>query len=855
MWLALFLISMSWLFSLHIHTSENYPAVALLTLAGVGAASVALAKTKIDFTSFNKKYYLLLLPLLISWLLLPFPYDLGISLLFAGLLIIPLHSRWHWSSALSLGLLFGGSILIVQNLIPHFYVVFTSRSHEFNILSPLIYWLLDLLNVPVSFSQGTVFVQTMREIHAFTTTWEKIALFPFLNLLVGGVIIVWLFSKEKILKRKVLSLVSFFIVGIIYLIVRYILMILVFIYLMYFVGYYEDVSKIFIFWSPVITTVSFLPFWLLVRKLFPLEDSHANVKRLLSSYPLNRRHLMAVALLCISAFFIAGSISFHDPGNYKEGRVLIDEKHSDWERTTKEYNTKWYGPESGYNYYCMADYLSYYYHLDKNFDEITPDLLSGYDVLILKIPTEPFSGEEVQAIVQFVKRGGGLLLLGEHTNVFGSSAYLNPIAKQFNFSFRYDCLFDIERKFEQVYVRPELLAHPIVQNMPPFLFAVSCSIEPESYLAQKVILASGLKSLDIDYHSTNFYPQVKDAANMNFGSFIQMIAVENGEGRVAAFTDSTVFSNFSAFIPGKPELLLGTMDWLNKENQLGWLKYLFLFIAIISFASVFIFLGKLPNDLRFVSLVVISVVCTIAISISLFSAINKANYPLPEPHNKPIQIYFEREHSNYELPVLGFVEDYKRSYAVFYQWVLRLGFFPGVGHSIEDCTRNGEMVVIINPQRGFSSEETATVREYISRGGKILLMDDASNMDSSANSLLQSFGMKLNNREQTRYNAIHDVSGSNSWPIGQDYISAIEGGKPLLLTEGGMPVLSVIKEGKGTLAVMTFSNSFVDIQMGTSERVVPDERLLQRFGLEFAILRGMINDDLEAELSYVDDAS
>lgn len=855
MWLALFLISMTWLFSLHIHTYENYPAVAILTLAGVGAASIALSKTKIDFTYFNKKYYLLLLPLAISWLLLPFPYDLGLWLLFAGLLIIPLCSRWHWLSALVLGLFFGGAILIVQSLIPHFYVVFTSKSHEFSLLSPVIYRLLELVNLPVSFSQGTVFVQTMREIHAFTTTWEKIALLPFLNLLVSGGILVWLLSKENILKKKALSLLSFFIVGVIYLIVRYIFMILLFVYLMYFVGYYEDVSKIYIFWSPVITAVSFLPFWLLVRKLFPLTEPQANIERIVSFHPLNRRHLMAGALLCMSAFLIVGCISYHDPGSYKEGRVLIDEKHSNWEITTREYDTKWYGPESGYNYYCMADYLSYYYHLDKNFEEITPNLLTGYDVLIVKIPTEPFSHEEVQAIVQFVRGGGGLLLLGEHTNVFGSSAYLNPIAEQFNFSFRYDCLFDIERKFEQVYVRPQILAHPIVQNMPPFLFAVSCSIEPESYLAQKAILASGLKSLDIDYHSANFYPQVKDAANMNFGSFVQMIAVKHGEGRVAAFTDSTVFSNFSAFIPGKPELLLGTMNWLNKENQLGWLNYLFLSIAIVCLASVFIFLGNVPKDLRFAWLVVISVVCTIAIGISLFAAVNKANYPLPEPHTKPIQIYFEKDHSSYELPVLGFVEDHKRSYAVFFQWVLRLGYFPGVGQSIKDCTESSDLVVIINPRRDFSIEEIVTIREHVTRGGKVLLMDDPANTDSSANSLLQTFGMKINPRNQIRYNTIHDVSGSSSWPIGQDYVSTIEGGRPLLLTEEGMPVLSVTKEGKGTLAVMTFSNSFVDSQMGMLERVVPDERLLHRFRLEFAILRGMINDDLEAELSHVGDAS
>ncbi|MFC2013852.1 hypothetical protein ACFLU8_03110 [Chloroflexota bacterium] len=849
MWLALVLISMSWLFSLHLFTSENYPAVAILTLASVAAVFISVLKIKPSFTTFNKKYYLLLLPLAISFLLLPFPYDLGIGLLFVGFLIIPAYKRWHWSFALSLGLFFAGAILIVQSPISHFYEVLTSRSHEFSSLSPLIYRLLDLLNLPVSYSQGTVFVQTMRELHAFTTTWEKIALFPLLNLLVGGGILIWLFSREKTWKRKILSLSSYFVVGVIYLIARYIFMILFFIYLMYFVGYYEDISSIFIFWSPVITALSFLPFWLIVRKLFPLKDIRVNIERIMSFYPLNRRHLIAGALICVSAFLIVGYIGFHDPGQYQDGRVLIDEKHSNWEITTKEYDTEWYGPESGYNYYCMADYLNYYYHVDKNFEVITPDLLSRYDVLILKIPTAPFSSEEVMAIVKFVRGGGGLLLLGEHTNVFGSSAYLNTIAKQFDFSFRYDCLFDIERKFEQVYVPYKILPHPIVQNMPPFLFAVSCSIEPESYSAQNVILASGLKSLDIDYHSSNFYPQVKDAANMAFGSFVQMIAVEHGKGRVVAFTDSTVFSNFSAFIPGKPQLLLGTVNWLNKENQIGWLKYVFLSVAIICLALVYVPLDKSLKDLRFISIVMISIVCTVAISISLFTAVNRAWYPLPEPHTKPTHIYFEKDHSNYELPVLGFVEDHTRSYAIFYQWVLRLGYFPVVGQSIVDSTKEGDLVVIINPKGSFSTEEITTIKEYMSRGGNILLMDDPTNTDSSANSLLKVFDMKIIEESQAGCDVIYDLLGSSSWPIGQGYISAIDGGKPLLFNKGGSPVFAVKKQGKGGLAVLTFSNNFVDSHMGITERVVPNEELRQKFGLEFAIFRGMMNNNLEAELS------
>ena len=43
-------------------------------------------------------------------------------------------------------------------------------------------------------------------------------------------------------------------------------------------------------------------------------------------------------------------------------------------------------------------------------------------------------------------------------------------------------------------------------------------------------------------------------------------AARHGQGRAIAFTDSTIFSNFCTFQPGKAELMLGMVEWLNHGN-------------------------------------------------------------------------------------------------------------------------------------------------------------------------------------------------------------------------------------------------------------------------------------------------
>ena len=55
---------------------------------------------------------------------------------------------------------------------------------------------------------------------------------------------------------------------------------------------------------------------------------------------------------------------------------------------------------------------------------------------------------------------------------------------------------------------------------------------------------------------------------MRYGAFNQLWATRHGSGRVLAWTDSTIFSNFSAFEPGKTELMLGMLEWLNRRSLL-----------------------------------------------------------------------------------------------------------------------------------------------------------------------------------------------------------------------------------------------------------------------------------------------
>src|SRR2546426_224216 len=139
------------------------------------------------------------------------------------------------------------------------------------------------------------------------------------------------------------------------------------------------------------------------------------------------------------------------------GRILVDDAHSDWEWTSIPFDRTTYGRQSTYSYYCLLDFLAHHYSVTSNADdELTEALLADADVLILKTPTRPYLESERDAIVRFVQGGGGLLLISDHTNLFGMTTYINPIGEPFGVEFLMDDTFDLTTGRPSVYVPPRL---------------------------------------------------------------------------------------------------------------------------------------------------------------------------------------------------------------------------------------------------------------------------------------------------------------------------------------------------------------------------------------------------------------
>ncbi len=794
----------SWLFLLSTFTPERFTITVPLLFplaAGAAAASVSLGRNTRPLAPGAAWCFMPLLPVI---LLIPFPYNLGGFFLAGGLFLGLCAMGARHLAPVSKGLSLCGFILLVQGPLNSLFYVVGARFHELKILNLLAWPFVRLFSLPAGMSEAVIHLQTYKNMLIYPGTLEKTGAYLFFHLLLAGIFLLAFFGAKRATWLKFILITA----G--YGFVRYVFMIFIF----------ARVQDAEMFWNPWSLGISYLPLVPLLAAWVPLSPA-SDPELFPAPGPafLNKRNVAATLLFLTAGFAFTGIWGFRDPGTEKQGRILIDETRSDWEWSTRKFDTTWYGSRSTYNYYCMADYLDHFYKVSRNTDKkLTLDLISDYDILILKTPTAAYSEEEIESIVTYVEQGGGVWLIGDHTNVFGMSYYLNAIAKRFGMYFHYDSTYDLDKGTLNAIERPRVFPHPVVQRMPRFLFATGCTLDA-SLSADNVMLGYGLRSRMLSYSGRSFFED-KATQDYEFGLFLQSAGLRRGKGRVLLFSDSTCFSNFYMFIPGKPELAIGSIEWLNRKNALGFVPKL-LFMVFIAATALGINLKKGEPEEIF-GLVSFSFFCAAALGICFFNFLTGHLYAPPEAHRGFKTVSFEREHSDFTVPVDEYVEKHPKNYQTFFVWTQRKGFFPTLETTLESALTKGELTVLINPVKPFTGEDIRRISQYVEGGGRLLLLDGPWNRRSSSGRLLEAFDMGLENAG-IKETAVFNRLGINMGTIRE--AGSVRGGRPILLSRDKKPLFSMVQKGKGALGVMNFSKTLSNPVMGGTQVRPTDARL------------------------------
>jgi hypothetical protein len=549
-------------------------------------------------------------------------------------------------------------------------------------------------------------------------------------------------------------------------------------------------------WNPAAVVVSWLPLAFVLRNPGRLE-----IPRLL---PGGAGQVMIRALAAtLAGIALAGVFGYVDPGNAKQGRVVVDETHSNWEWTETPFDTTSLGIRAEYNYYCLLDYLSHHYKVEINTGKISQSLLDSVDVLVIKTPTEPFADREVESITEFVRSGGGLLLIGDHTNLFGMTDFLNPIAHRFGMEFRYDDSFELATTGFSTFKRPRAVYHPSLRGLDEFGFLTSCTVVGD-LRTQPVMIGCGLGSEEVDYGHPNFFGNIAYDLRDRFGLFLQACSKRFGHGRVLLFTDSTCFSNFCVFAPGRRELISGFMDYLNRDgSKYPWVRAITLVaFGILSALSLLSLKGG-PGGFGLFCMGVCAGLVVGTVTIGHLNT--RLHGPLPEVAATPALIFDAKHTDATFFNYLGLARQRGcRGFEEFYLCAQRIGMYPATGDAVDIEGADPHGAVFIEPCVEFSMEELDCLTTYVRRGGRLLILDSVLNGRSTANEILGQFGMMLS----------VDTDLSDESGPGVSARLRIHGGQAIREDNHGNTVVAAMNVEAGIVAVAVDSFRYSEYALG-----------------------------------------
>lgn len=162
----------------------------------------------------------------------------------------------------------------------------------------------------------------------------------------------------------------------------------------------------------------------------------------------------------------------------------------------------------------------------------------NYNVIILITPTEPINEKEVLRLSQFVNNGGRLILITDHTNLYGHLDAVQGLLSSFKVKMNDDALFNPKDYYAKAFLNTNSL------SLNEIIMKTGGSIIPP-FNAKVWAITKRIVSEKADYTKQNFFGSIQYSSDDSVGNFPIGITIKSGKGDFVIWNDSTIFSNFA----------------------------------------------------------------------------------------------------------------------------------------------------------------------------------------------------------------------------------------------------------------------------------------------------------------------
>jgi len=216
---------------------------------------------------------------------------------------------------------------------------------------------------------------------------------------------------------------------------------------------------------------------------------------------------------------------------------------------------------SGAVFGLFPRYLDAYGYATKISESFTPETLDQTDVVVVINPGRPFSEGEKGWIRDFVRRGGGLLAMGDHTDVGGVMQHLNGLLEPYGIGLRFDsadpigggwegCL-DIGYPYELRYTEREI----------PVSIGASLWMAPSPWVYPTLVGRRAYSDPgDPENAESAYLGNLRYDRGEPYGDLVLAAHRSWGDGKVVVFGDTSVFQNTA--LAWSHRYVISLFEWL-----------------------------------------------------------------------------------------------------------------------------------------------------------------------------------------------------------------------------------------------------------------------------------------------------
>ncbi|MBT9174923.1 MAG: hypothetical protein DDT22_00589 [candidate division WS2 bacterium] len=442
----------------------------------------------------------------------------------------------------------------------------------------------------------------------------------------------------------------------------------------------------------------------------------------------NRTRIIMACLVSILTFSFVASILTYPTIPTKENKVVFYQKGLLLNWDIPNYDS--FTLLSGGMYGMLPRYLKATgYKVSMTEELLTQEILDEAKVLVMIVPTEDLGKREKEDILNWIKEGGSLLLLGDHTDIGDFMVPTNNLLKPFNISFKFDTtdpatrgiVRDLNRGIwtNQIELRNHSVIHDLMHsNQLQIGGGASLDI---SFPAYPIILGKYGFSDPGDYNNTGRGGYLGDRIyqrSERLGDLVLVAGRNFGKGKVVVFGDTSTFQSIA--LPYSYTFISQIFSYLTSETveTLEFLRQNFFYLGVLFFVLFFILLAISKYSVEMIKLLVVITSLAILLGIVTAGLVNDRVMGLETKQISGNVAYIDTSHLG-QFNVAPFTD---RSVDALSMNLMRNDYLPVVlPYFDRQRIANSKVLVLISPSKPFRRGETSFLKEYMEKGGLVVV--------------------------------------------------------------------------------------------------------------------------------------